>query len=157
PPRHRLTCRDIRAGLRYFPRDSTAPLHVFTKPAPEPLVVRQPGFFGCLDEDLDESLTLRFGDRTIRVVAQQRAVSTQLTCVRIGPAEHLAQPGGEMLHVSRPALTTEDRDQNRVCEAAAVLHFGQASKRGSASEVLEDRRLPPYALPRPPEEGLFLP
>jgi hypothetical protein len=82
------------------------------------------------------------------VVAQQCAVSTQLARVRIGPAEYLAQPGGEMLDVSRPTLSTENGDQNRLCEAAAVLRLGQASKRVGASEVLENSRLVHHALPR---------
>jgi hypothetical protein len=37
------------------------------------------------------------------VVAPQRAVSTVLACVRIGPAEHLGDPSGDMLEMSASA------------------------------------------------------
>jgi hypothetical protein len=82
------------------------------------------------------------------VVAQQRPVPAQLSRVRIRPAEHLAEPRCEVLDVSRPALGTEDADQNRVGKAPAALRFGQTSKRISAPQVLEDRRFAHHALPR---------
>jgi hypothetical protein len=50
--------------------------------------------------------------------------------------------------VSRPAVSTEDRDQNWIRETPAVLRLGQAAKRISAPEVLEDRRFAHHSLPR---------
>jgi hypothetical protein len=53
-----------------------------------------------------------------------------------------------MFDVSRPALSTEYRNQNRIREAAPVLRLRQAAKRISASEVFEDRRFAHHSVPR---------
>jgi hypothetical protein len=140
--------RDVGAGLRHCHRDLAAPFDVFAKPSSESFVVWESGLVGRLEEDLDEPLALWFGDRTIRVVAEERRMAAQLARVRIGPTEDLPQPGREVLDVSWPALTTEYLNENRVGQAAAILRFGESPKRISAPEVLKDRRFPHHALTR---------
>jgi hypothetical protein len=65
-------------------------------------------------------------------------MSAQLASVGIGPAEYLAQPGSEMLDVSRSALGAKHRNQNWVCEAAPILRLSETVKGVSAAKVLED-------------------
>src|SRR5215510_3161069 len=76
-------------------------------------------------KNFDEPLPLPFRDRTIRVMTQQRSMSTQFARVQIGPTEYLAQPSSQMLGVSRTSLSSKYLRQNRVSEAAPVLRIGQ--------------------------------
>src|SRR5262245_49752759 len=125
PAWHGLFRADVRAGLRDRHRDATPPLEVLAKAAAKPLVCGQAHLICGLDERLDEPSPLLLGDGEVRVVAEQRAVASQLAGVGVGPAEDLAQPRSEMFDMPGSPLRAEHLGQNGVGEAATVLGIRQ--------------------------------
>src|SRR5262249_39490629 len=116
PARHWVFRADVRAGLRDRQRDAAPPLEVLAKAAAKPLVLGQAHLVGGVHEHLDEAATLLLGDRQVSVVAEQRAVSSQLARVNVGSAEDFTQPRREMFNVAGSPPPAEHRGQDRIRE-----------------------------------------
>src|SRR5262245_4229793 len=74
------------------------------------------------------------------VVADHLHVAAELERVARLAAEHLGQPGGQVLDVTGTRLGAEDLLQNGIFEAAGVLDLGEPAERLRPSGELRDRR-----------------